>query len=61
LKLYKITQLEKKGTRKKNRNRTDEIFASIAGYTLYECKINKEIRIERNISNLNKHYCGLYT
>ena len=26
----------KKGARKKNRNKTDEIFASIAGYKLYE-------------------------
>lgn len=43
----------KKGTRKRNTNRTDKIFVSNAEYKLYEYKTNKEIRMERNISNLN--------
>ena len=34
--LNKISGLGKKGSRKKNRNRKDKIFTSIAGYKL--CK-----------------------
>jgi hypothetical protein len=39
---------------RRNETADMKILGTAAGYTLYDCKTNKEIRVKPNVNNLNE-------